>query len=157
MPLSPRGLAVRRRLPMRPVAGRDPETAHPVHIEAALRAVRHPRLELALEVGLHLEELQAKHLRVNSDRMIASTCSLRLVDELVGLDGLLRDLVDGVLDDLSLSACHGLMLGSLHNADSSRWCQSSSRWPSGSWSRTNLPCHSASGPTLTADVSTPAS
>jgi Family of unknown function (DUF6326) len=36
-----------------------------------------------------------------------------------------------------------------------RCCHSSSRCPSGSRRRTNLPCPSASGPTVTAEVSTP--
>jgi hypothetical protein len=39
--------------------------------------------------------------------MIASSGSLRLVDELIGLDGLLGDGVDGVLENLSLAARHG--------------------------------------------------
>jgi hypothetical protein len=38
--------------------------------------------------------------------MIASTGSLRLVHELVGLDGLLGDGPDGVLEDLAFSASH---------------------------------------------------
>jgi hypothetical protein len=40
--------------------------------------------ELSLEVGLHVEELEPQYLRVDRDRMIASTGSLRFVDELVG-------------------------------------------------------------------------
>ena len=37
-----------------------------------------------------------------------------------------------------------------------RCSHSSIRWPSGSWSRANLPCPSASGPTVTGEVSTAA-
>jgi hypothetical protein len=77
-----------------------------MHIEAALRAVEGEVLELALEIGLHLQKLKSKHLRVNRDWMIAPTGSLRFVDELVGLDGLLGDGADGVLEDLALSAYH---------------------------------------------------
>ena len=77
-----------------------------MHIETALLAVEGEVLEFALEVGLHLEELESEHLRVDGDRMIASTCSLRFVDELVSLRRLLGDGVDGVLEDLALSACH---------------------------------------------------
>jgi hypothetical protein len=62
-----------------------------MHVETALRAVEDEVFELALEVGLHLQELEPKHLGVDGDRMIASTGSLRFVDELVGLDGLLGD------------------------------------------------------------------
>jgi hypothetical protein len=90
---------VRRWLPVRPVAGRHAEPRHPMHVEAALRAVEGEVLELALEVGLHLQELEPEHLRVDCDRMIASTSSLRFVDELVGLGRLLGDGVDGVLED----------------------------------------------------------
>jgi hypothetical protein len=75
-------------------------------IQAALRAVEGEVLELAFEVGLHLQELEPEHLRVDRDRMIASTRSLRLVDELVGLDGLLGDGPDGVLEDLAFSPSH---------------------------------------------------
>jgi len=38
--------------------------------------------------------------------MIASTRSLRFVDEIVGLRRLLSDGVDGSLEDLAFSACH---------------------------------------------------
>ena len=38
--------------------------------------------------------------------MITSAGSLRLVDELIGLDGLLGHGPDGVLEDLAFSACH---------------------------------------------------
>jgi hypothetical protein len=43
---------------------------------------------------------------VDIDRVIASTGILRLVDELVGLDRLLGDDSDGVLEDLAFSASH---------------------------------------------------
>jgi hypothetical protein len=77
-----------------------------VHVETALRAVEGEVLEFAFEVGLHLQELEAKHLRVDRDRMIASSGSLRLVDELIGLRRLLGDGVDGVLEDLTFSTSH---------------------------------------------------
>ena len=76
-----------------------------MHVETALRAVEDKVLELALEVGLHPQELEAEHLRVDRDRMIPSTSSLRLVNKLVGLDGLLGDRADGVLEDVALWAC----------------------------------------------------
>jgi hypothetical protein len=72
-----------------------------MHVEAALRAVEDEVLKLTFEIGLHLQELEPEHLRVDRDRMIASTSSLRLVDEIVGLHRLLSDGVDGVLEDLA--------------------------------------------------------
>jgi hypothetical protein len=54
-----------------------------MHVEAAIRAVEDEVFKLPLEVGLHLEELKAEHLRVDRDRMISPTSSLRLPDELV--------------------------------------------------------------------------
>ena len=77
-----------------------------MNVEAAPGAAEGEILELALEIGLHLQQFEAEHLRVDGDRMIASTGSLRFVDELVGLDGLLVDGADGVLEDLALSAGH---------------------------------------------------
>ena len=85
-------------LPVRPVAGGHAEARDPMHVEAALREVEDEVLELVLEAGFHLQEFEAKHLRVDSDRMIASTGSLRFVDELVGLDGLLAQCPEGLLE-----------------------------------------------------------
>jgi hypothetical protein len=78
------------------VTRRDPEPSDPVNVETTLRAVQRPRLELALEVAFTLRS-EPEHLRVDGDRMIASAGSLRLVDELIGLDGLLGHGPDGVL------------------------------------------------------------
>ncbi len=65
-------------------------------------------LELPFEVGLHIQELQPKHLRVDHERIGASVAHAdRLVDEIVGLVGLLGNDVDGVFENLALSACHG--------------------------------------------------
>jgi hypothetical protein len=77
-----------------------------MHVETTFRAVQRPCLELAFEIGLHLQEFEPKHLRVDSHRMIATTSSLRLVNELVGLRRLLAQGPDGPLEDLALSACH---------------------------------------------------
>jgi hypothetical protein len=74
-------------------------------VEAAPGAVEGEILELAFEVGLHLQEVEPKHLGVDGDRMITSTGSLRLVDELVRLRRLLGNGVDGVLE-LAFSAGH---------------------------------------------------
>jgi hypothetical protein len=97
------------RVPVRPMTGGDAEATDPMHVETAFRAVRHPCLELALEVGLHPQKLKPQHLRVDGDRVIASTSSLRLVNEVVGLRRLLGNGVDGVLEDLAFrgGACAG--------------------------------------------------
>lgn len=86
------------------MTGLDAGTAHPMHVEAALGAVQRPGLKLALDVGFHLEELEPEHLGVDSDRMIASSGSLRLGHELVSFRGLLGQGPDGVLEDLAFSA-----------------------------------------------------
>lgn len=44
------------------------------------------------------------------DRVIRSPCCGRLVDEVVGLGGLVRDGVDGTLEDIALATSHGGML-----------------------------------------------
>lgn len=65
---------------MRPMAWRDAETALPMHVEAA------SSFELAFEVGLHLEQFQAEHLRVGDERIGSAVPDVdRLVDEIVGL------------------------------------------------------------------------
>jgi hypothetical protein len=84
-----------------------------MHVQAASRAVENEVLQLTFEVGLHLQELESEHLRVDGDRVIASTGSLRFIDKLVGLDGLLRDGAEGLLEDLAASACLPSMLGRL--------------------------------------------
>ena len=75
----------------------DAEPRDPMNVEAALRAVEGEVLKLTLEVGFHLQELEAEHLRVDGDRVIASTGSGRLVHELVGLSRLLGQGPNGVL------------------------------------------------------------
>ena len=52
--------------------------------------------------------------------MIASTGSLRFVDELVGLDGLLGDGMDRVLGDPAFSLRHGRMLARTSEATGSK-------------------------------------
>jgi hypothetical protein len=51
------GLTVRRRLPMRPVAGSDTESCDPVHPPSAGRAVEHKLPKLPVEVSLQSQEL----------------------------------------------------------------------------------------------------
>jgi hypothetical protein len=85
------------------MTGSDPEAADPMNVEAALRTVEGEVLELALEVDLHLQQLEPRHLRVDGDRMIASSGGGRLIDEFVGLRRLLGDGVDGVLEDVAFS------------------------------------------------------
>jgi hypothetical protein len=98
---------VRRGLPVRPVAKRDPELADPMHIEAALRTVENEVLKVAFEIGLHLQQLQAEHLGVRHERIGAPYAYREhLVDQVVGLGGLVDDDVDGMLEAVSLSACH---------------------------------------------------
>lgn len=86
------------------MAGGHAKTADPMNVEPALRAVRRPRLELALEVSLHVQELQAQHLHVDDERIGPAVPDVDgLVDEVVGLRCLLGDDVDGVLEDVALS------------------------------------------------------
>jgi hypothetical protein len=85
-----------------------------VNIQAALRAVEAEVIEFSFEVGLHVQELQPKHLGVGDERIGPAVPDLdRLVDETVGLGGLLGYGMDGAFEDVSLSL--------------RRWC--SLRWP----------------------------
>ena len=97
-------LAVRRRLTVRPVPRRDPEAADPVDVETALRAVEGEVLELALQVGLHLEQFKAEHLGVGDERIGAAVPDGDgFGDEVVGLAGLLCHGLDSLFEDVSLS------------------------------------------------------
>jgi hypothetical protein len=53
---------------------------------------------------------EPQHLRVDRDRMISSTSSLRLVNEIAGLRRLLGDGADGVLEDVALARATAAML-----------------------------------------------
>jgi len=88
-------------LSMPPVPRLHTETGNPVNVEAALGAVENEVLKLALEIGLHLQELEPEHLRADGDRVRAAPGGGRLVDKLTRLGGLLSDGMDGVLDDRS--------------------------------------------------------
>src|SRR6266498_223997 len=79
-------------------------------VEAASRAVRDEVGELALEVRLHVQELEPEHLCADRDGMRAAAGRCRLVDKLAGLRGLLGDRPDGSLEEVALSVCHGSML-----------------------------------------------
>jgi hypothetical protein len=59
-----RRLAVRRGLSVTPVSGRDAQSAHPVNIQAALRAVEDEVLELALQVDLHVQHPRTEDLPI---------------------------------------------------------------------------------------------
>jgi hypothetical protein len=77
-----------------------------MHVEAAFRTVEDEVLELALEIGFHLEKLEPKHLGVGDERIRPAVPNLDcLFDEVVGLRRLLGDGMDGVLEDLALTAC----------------------------------------------------
>jgi hypothetical protein len=89
-----------------------------MHLHAAGFAVEDPGRKFPIQVGVHLQELEPEHLCMDGDRVIASTRSLRFIDELVGLDGLLGNGPDGVLEDLALSASH-VREGS--NVSPTRW------------------------------------
>ena len=100
-------LAVRRRLTVRPVPRRDPEAADPVDVETALRAVEGEVLKLAFEIRLHVEQLQAQHLGVGDERIGPAVADVDcLVNEVVGLGGLLGDGVDGLFEDMLLARPH---------------------------------------------------
>jgi len=90
-----------------PITGSDAEATHPMHVQAVLGAIERQRAEFAFEVGLHLEQLQAKHLRVRDEPIGATVPDLdRLVDESVGPGCLFGNGVDGMLGDVALSASH---------------------------------------------------
>ena len=58
-----RGLAVG------PLSWRDAETAHPMKVQAARRAVKDEPTKLPLEIGFHVQEFEAQHLRWKRGRV----------------------------------------------------------------------------------------
>ena len=74
------------------MTGRYPEPRDTVKVEAALRAVEGEVLELALDVGLYVEQLEPEHLGVGDERIGPAVANVdRLVAECVGLRSLLGD------------------------------------------------------------------
>jgi len=67
-----------------------------MHVEATPSAVEDQLPKLALEVGLHVQELEAEHVRVD-DRGVGGAVPDRdrFVDEIVSLRGLFRDSMHG--------------------------------------------------------------
>ena len=54
---------------MRPVTRRDTQTRNPVHRSTTVGAVKDESAEFSFEIGLYVEEFEAKHLRLERDRM----------------------------------------------------------------------------------------
>jgi len=78
-----------------------------VNVEAAPRAVEREVLELALEVGLHVQQLEPEHLGVGDERIGPAVAGAdRLVDEGVGLRCLLSYNADGMFEDVALARSH---------------------------------------------------
>jgi hypothetical protein len=71
-----------------------------MHVEAASPAVQHQVFQAAFQVGLHLQQFEAQHLRVDRDRVRRATGGHRLADQIVGLGGLVGDGVDGAFKDV---------------------------------------------------------
>jgi hypothetical protein len=85
------------------MAGTDPESGDPMDRATALRAVEEEPIETALEIGFHVEEFEPEHLRVDRERVGAvEAAGDRLVDERVGLRGLLGDDANRPLEELTL-------------------------------------------------------
>ena len=104
-------LAVRRRLPVRPMSGLHPEARHPVDCLTACGAIEDERPELALEVGLHLQQLLAEPLRLDREGIrTVVACGERLVDQRVGLGGLLTQRPGSPLEDVALLPGHSRIL-----------------------------------------------
>lgn len=57
-------LAMWRRFPMRPVPWCDAPTRNPVHRATARCAVKDESAQLSFEIGLHVQEFEAQHLRL---------------------------------------------------------------------------------------------
>lgn len=78
-----------------------------MHVQAALGAVEDEILQFAIEIGLHLQELQSEHLGVRDQRIGSAVPDPdRLIDEVIGLGCLLGNSVDGAFEDVSLTRRH---------------------------------------------------
>jgi len=116
------GLSVGRRLAMRPMPRRGREPGNPVHGPAARRTVQDEVSELSLEVGFHLEQLLAQHLRLECHRVgTVEARGDRLVDDGVGLGGLPAHGSDGPLEDVSLLAHQRRVAMRSASALAARW------------------------------------
>jgi hypothetical protein len=70
---------------------------------ATTRAVEDEPPEIALKVGFHLQQLQPKHFRLNSDGMGAVESSVKgLVDKRISLPSLLAQSLNGPFEDVPL-------------------------------------------------------
>ena len=78
-----------------------------MHVQTALRAVERERIELAPEIGLHLEQSSRSIVAwVTSGLERPCPTSIASSTSASALAACSRD-VDGVLEDLALSAGHG--------------------------------------------------
>jgi hypothetical protein len=77
---------------------------NPVHVHAARLAVENPGCEFPFQIALHPQQLQPDLLGGDGDGVIGGQASVhRLVDDPIGIRGLLSDGVDGVLEDVVLA------------------------------------------------------
>jgi hypothetical protein len=84
-----------------PKAGPHAETANVVRRHAADDAIKDDPLELALEVALHRQQFRPQHLEVHDERFGPVEAGVdRLVDDRVGVGGLLRHALNGSLENL---------------------------------------------------------
>lgn len=107
---------MRGRLPVRPMTGQNPDSRYPVDCLAAARAVEHELSQIALEVGLHLQELEAKHLRLVGDGVGAVQAGVdSLIDDRARGCRLLARGSNGTLEDVALLPGHSAMLALCHD------------------------------------------
>jgi hypothetical protein len=91
-----------RGLPMRPMPWLPTKTGYPMHRSTAIGAMKHQPTELALEVGLHVQELEAEYfcLKCRGMRPV-ETGAVCLVQDGASRRGLITDGPHGSLKDVS--------------------------------------------------------
>lgn len=62
-------MAMQRWFPMRPVSRRHTDARDPVNPFPARCAVKDEPTEFSFEIGLHVQQLKAEHLRLEGDGM----------------------------------------------------------------------------------------